>query len=175
MINRLKSLTEISVESGKDPDEKSISISQKEAQELIDQVDKFSIIKKHFDEAGINIEVLKMICQGDFHALYYFLVRIKEVKLLPVLEHMGFMKDPQYIPDHYTCHHVNDMDESMVQNCIFCGETIIDYRETMVLEGSEPIKGFAAGDIYIRAGFPKILLPEPPDRTCTHSKCNEEK
>ncbi len=54
-------------------------------------------------------------------------------------------------------HYVNDMDESMVQNCIFCGETINDYRNTMWPLSQPAPKGFGAGEVYISKGNPTIL------------------
>lgn len=41
------------------------------------------------------------------------------------------------------------MDESLVQNCIFCGETISDYRNTMYRIGEPPPRGFSEGEIFV--------------------------
>ena len=52
-------------------------------------------------------------------------------------------------------HFVNEMDESMVQRCIFCGEVISDYQNVMWL-GDLPPKGFAAGEVFEFPGNPTI-------------------
>lgn len=61
-------------------------------------------------------------------------------------------------------HHTGELDESMMQRCIFCGEVISDYRNVMYPKEQGPPKGFAAGDIYVRKGNPKITTTiEPSD------------
>lgn len=52
-------------------------------------------------------------------------------------------------------HIVNDMDESMFQHCVMCGEIITDYRNSL-WTGEAP-KGWAAGEVYIRNGEPKFF------------------
>ncbi len=59
-------------------------------------------------------------------------------------------------------HYVNDMDESMIQSCIYCGEVINDYRGVMYEIAFGPPKGFGAGDIFIKDGFPKCITSIVP-------------
>ena len=60
-------------------------------------------------------------------------------------------------------HYVTDMDESMVQNCIFCGETISDYRNTMQPIGQPAPRGFPLGDVFVSdTKNPKIFVRELP-------------
>lgn len=56
----------------------------------------------------------------------------------------------------YTKHYVIDMDESMVQNCIYCGEIISDYRNAMIPRGQLIPKGFPTGDVFVLKGNPTI-------------------
>lgn len=49
-------------------------------------------------------------------------------------------------------HIVIDMDESMVQRCIICGEVISDYTNTMKPKGDPMPKGFPSGDVYVIKG-----------------------
>lgn len=53
----------------------------------------------------------------------------------------------------YIEHYVNDMDESMVQNCIFCGKTISDYRGCEWPNDQPAPKGFAAGSVFKGGGM----------------------
>ncbi len=53
------------------------------------------------------------------------------------------------MPEEYIKHVVVDMDESMVQNCVLCGETICDYRGAVwPIEQSSP-KGWGSGDVFL--------------------------
>ena len=52
------------------------------------------------------------------------------------------------------------MDETMVQNCIFCGEVISDYRNAMYPYGQEPPKGWATGNVFISGSNPKWYTNE---------------
>lgn len=63
----------------------------------------------------------------------------------------------------YVEHTVVDMDESMIQNCVICGEEIFNYQNAMYPSGSPPPKGFAAGQIYISSyKNPQIFLSTKP-------------
>lgn len=52
-------------------------------------------------------------------------------------------------------HYVSDMDESMVQCCVFCGEIITDYSNAMWPNGQMVPKGFPAGLVYVYPGNPR--------------------
>ncbi len=54
-------------------------------------------------------------------------------------------------------HYMNDMNESMIQNCIFCGETISDYSNAMWPSSQSAPKGFGAGEVYVSKGNPTVL------------------
>jgi hypothetical protein len=65
-------------------------------------------------------------------------------------------------------HHVIDMDESMIQRCILCGEVICDYRDVTYRLEDGPPKGFGAGNVYIsKSGNPTVFKTDhwdpPPD------------
>lgn len=63
----------------------------------------------------------------------------------------------------FTKHIVADMDESLVQRCLICGEAISDYTNTMQPYGTPAPKGFAAGNIYIsNTNNPRISTIEEP-------------
>jgi hypothetical protein len=57
-------------------------------------------------------------------------------------------------------HYVNDMDETKVQHCLFCGEVVCDLRNIMYLLDDGPPKGFAAGPVYVSSGNPKQLISQ---------------
>lgn len=64
----------------------------------------------------------------------------------------------------YIKHTVVDMDESMVQRCVLCGEVISDYRNSIAPEGTPPLKGWAAGDIYVsERKNPRTTMTVEPD------------
>lgn len=46
-------------------------------------------------------------------------------------------------------HQVVEMDESMIQRCVICGQVISDYNGCMQPAGSPPIKGFPVGRVYV--------------------------
>jgi len=49
----------------------------------------------------------------------------------------------------YKQHYVTEMDETMIQRCVFCGEIITDYRNASYpLEQGKP-KGFSEGFVFI--------------------------
>ena len=50
------------------------------------------------------------------------------------------------------------MDESLVQNCIFCGETISDYRNAMYPIGQAPPRGFSNGDVFVSKDKSVLLI-----------------
>lgn len=56
----------------------------------------------------------------------------------------------------YTRHIVADMDETMVQRCLICGEVISDYRTCMYEINAGVPKGWAAGELFVRGGNPRI-------------------
>ena len=62
----------------------------------------------------------------------------------------------------YTSHFVTEMDESMIQRCIYCGELISDYRGSMTPEGQGTIRGFD-GKIFVSKGgsWTNITTIEP--------------
>jgi hypothetical protein len=59
---------------------------------------------------------------------------------------------------HYIEHQVLEMDESMIQRCLFCGEVIANYNNVMFL-GSPP-KGWPAGSVFVTAGNPRHFTKE---------------
>lgn len=63
----------------------------------------------------------------------------------------------------YKKHIVADMDNSMIQRCIICGEIISDYTNAMWPSGQSPPKGFGAGEVYISKGFPTISTIQEPE------------
>jgi hypothetical protein len=56
----------------------------------------------------------------------------------------------------FTRHIVAEMDESMVQRCLICGIIISDYRNTMSPAGTPPPVGYAAGEVFVSEGNPRI-------------------
>ena len=48
----------------------------------------------------------------------------------------------------YIKHIVAEMDESLIQRCLICGEVISDYRNTMAPVGTV-ISGFPQGPVYV--------------------------
>jgi hypothetical protein len=69
------------------------------------------------------------------------------------------------------------MDESMYQRCIYCGKMISDYRNTMQPAGQGPIKGFAAGEVYVQDGNvnPRETTTMLPTHADVHDCRDEEK
>ncbi len=65
----------------------------------------------------------------------------------------------------YIRHIVTEMDESMVQKCVLCGETISDYRNAMWPLEQGPPKGFGTGPVYVKKGTPTITttILQPAD------------
>lgn len=57
----------------------------------------------------------------------------------------------------FTVHTVTDMDESMIQHCVICGDVISDYSNAMWPIDTDRPKGFPAGFVYISNTQPKIL------------------
>ena len=51
--------------------------------------------------------------------------------------------------DMYVKHQVINMDESMVQNCVLCGECISDYRNAMWPQNQKPPTGWPAGAVFV--------------------------
>jgi hypothetical protein len=64
----------------------------------------------------------------------------------------------------YVRHIVGEMTEEGIQGCVICGEIITDYRGAMVPEGTPPLRGFDAGDIYVLKGNPTITQTGEPER-----------
>lgn len=61
----------------------------------------------------------------------------------------------------YIKHIVADMDESIIQGCLICGEIINDYSNVMWPQGQEPPKGYPAGNVYISKNTnPTIFLTD---------------
>ncbi len=73
----------------------------------------------------------------------------------------------------YISHQVIDMDATMVQNCVICGENICDYRNAMWPNDQPAPKGFASGPVFVSAGNPKIfktnLDPADPFLPCNYN------
>jgi hypothetical protein len=63
----------------------------------------------------------------------------------------------------YKKHIVSEMDETMIQRCIMCGEVISDYSHTAWPAGQSPPKGWAAGVVYVMPGCPTIMTTEIPE------------
>ncbi len=57
-------------------------------------------------------------------------------------------------------HIVANMDGSMVQRCLICGEIISDYRNAMWPSGQSPPSGWGSGPVYILAGNPTTYMSE---------------
>ena len=71
----------------------------------------------------------------------------------------------------YTKHVSGEMTSEGVQNCVICGETLTDYRGSMVPKGSPPLRGFKCGElIYIKEGNPKITTTQTPLESITDCK-----
>lgn len=60
----------------------------------------------------------------------------------------------------FTRHIVADMDASMVQRCLICGEIISDYRNAMWPNGQDPPKGWGSGPVYVLGGNPTTYMSE---------------
>ena len=48
-----------------------------------------------------------------------------------------------------TKHIVAEMDGSMIQRCLICGEVISDYRNAMWPNGQSAPKGWESGPVYV--------------------------
>lgn len=68
--------------------------------------------------------------------------------------------------NQYIRHVVSEMDDSMIQRCIICGEVICDYTNAMWSSGQDAPKGFGEGNLYIsKTGNPTVFRTdhwEPP-------------
>lgn len=62
----------------------------------------------------------------------------------------------------YIQHYVTEMDESMMQRCLYCGEVVSDYRNAMWPADQGPPRGFPTGELYVSVGFPTIITNQPP-------------
>jgi hypothetical protein len=60
----------------------------------------------------------------------------------------------------YVEHHVNDMDETLLQRCVLCGEIITDYRNIMYRVEDGPPAGFRAGPVYVSPGITTLSEPD---------------
>jgi len=69
-------------------------------------------------------------------------------------------------------HIVADMDESLVQRCLICGETICDYTNTMYPKGTPSPQGYAAGNVYVSQNRnPTIsMIAEPTEHDIENCK-----
>jgi hypothetical protein len=53
-------------------------------------------------------------------------------------------------------HKAGPLDSDGVQRCIRCGYILTDYRNSMVPEGTPPLRGFADGaSVEVLGGYPK--------------------
>lgn len=73
----------------------------------------------------------------------------------------------------FVSHRVVEMDESMVQRCIYCGQMISDYSSSLWPSDQPPPKGFDAGEVYVAKGFPTITTSIQPFEEYT--SCLNEK
>ena len=62
----------------------------------------------------------------------------------------------------YIKHTVIEMDESMVQYFVICGEIISDYRNAMWPSGQPAPKGYSSGEIFVQKGNPTITTTFTP-------------
>lgn len=70
-------------------------------------------------------------------------------------------------------HQVVDMDETMVQHCIVCGEVINDYRNAMWPIDQGPPTGYSTGSVYISGKNPTVFVTTRPNRIeDVIQKCN---
>lgn len=61
----------------------------------------------------------------------------------------------------YIKHIVTDIDKSMIQRCIICGEIINDYTNAMWPQGQKSPKGYSAGNVYVSKNInPTIYLTD---------------
>lgn len=71
----------------------------------------------------------------------------------------------------YIKHIVAEMDESLIQRCLICGEVISDYRNTMAPAGTV-ISGFTQGPVYVSdSKNPQIYCTELSEGE-TAKNCN---
>ncbi len=67
-------------------------------------------------------------------------------------------------------HIVAEMDETLIQRCVICGEIIADYRNVLYIKDDGPPTGWSAGRVYVLEGNPKIfktdLAPADPFLPC---------
>ncbi len=64
-------------------------------------------------------------------------------------------------------HYVTPLDESGLQQCLFCGATVLDNRGLMSPAGSPPSKGYEEGYVYISKGNPTITMDAEPENFIT--------
>ena len=68
-------------------------------------------------------------------------------------------------------HQVVDMDESMIQNCVLCGEEICDYSNASWPSGQGAPKGYPAGSVFVSIQTsPQQFTREISDRD-TYENC----
>lgn len=71
--------------------------------------------------------------------------------------------------ENFIEHYVLDMDDSMVQRCVICGEVISDYSNSIWPTDSEPPRGFYEGHVYVSAhGNATVYVTQEPE---TFKKC----
>ncbi len=68
-------------------------------------------------------------------------------------------------------HYVRDMESDLMQVCIYCGELISDYRNSMVYGGGK-ISGFKEGYIYVSkngncTNYTTSLKEDVPFKICS--------
>ncbi len=75
------------------------------------------------------------------------------------------------VMSEFVRHYVRDMESDLMQVCIYCGELISDYRNTMVYGGGK-IKGWSEGYVYVlkngsTTNYCTILKEGVPFKICS--------
>mgnify|MGYP001617314729 FL=1 len=63
-------------------------------------------------------------------------------------------------------HHAGTMTHEGVQRCVRCGEILTDYRNSQVLDGTPPMRGWASGaSVEVQRGNPSFssVVTAAPD------------
>lgn len=72
----------------------------------------------------------------------------------------------------YTEHIVNEMDESMVQRCVLCGEVIEDYNGCSWPANQDPPTGWPAGSVFVMKNGGVTHLKRELDADDRSVKCD---
>jgi len=72
--------------------------------------------------------------------------------------------------DRFIQHCISEMDNNGMQRCIVCGEILTYYSGIMAPVGSQALRGFDPGVIYVSLGQqPRIMTTIEPENAAIYS------